>query len=234
MPFASRKSKALKNKKEKTDSDEYQQQPKLIANNKSQNAFENNNNNTYLNANRTAFGNLDRPLQQIDHNSKTNTTNGSAKREIKIETSDMEVFGVGSEKSIVRNPSQNDCSSTISTKTTQTTTKIIKQNQKHFNFTNTSNAQIKQTAQKTSTAQKHQPYSASLVNNGFGFGFDLRGGEVDNQLTYIVNVQPNGDAARKGLADGMFHFFLFEYFKQFNKSSNKIYALVILNPNLES
>ena len=50
--------------------------------------------------------------------------------------------------------------------------------------------------------QKHQPYATSLVNSGFGFGFDLQGGESDNQLTFIVNVQPNGDAARKGLADG--------------------------------
>ena len=50
--------------------------------------------------------------------------------------------------------------------------------------------------------QKHQPYATSLVNNGFGFGFDLQGGDADNQLTFIVNVQKSGDAARKGLADG--------------------------------
>jgi hypothetical protein len=55
--------------------------------------------------------------------------------------------------------------------------------------------------------QKHQPYSTSLVNSGFGFGFDLQGGESDNQLTFIVNVQPNGDAARKGLADGKLKFY---------------------------
>lgn len=55
--------------------------------------------------------------------------------------------------------------------------------------------------------QKHQPYSTSLVNSGFGFGFDLHGGEADNQLTYIVNVQPNGDAARKGLSDGKKFYF---------------------------
>lgn len=62
------------------------------------------------------------------------------------------------------------------------------------------------------TTKKHQPYSASLVNSGCGFGFDIRGGEADNQLTYIVNVQPNGDAARKGLIDGMYflpYFILF-------------------------
>ncbi len=55
--------------------------------------------------------------------------------------------------------------------------------------------------------QKHQPYATSLVNSGFGFGFDLQGGESDNQLTFIVNVQPNGDAARKGLADGKITYF---------------------------
>lgn len=51
---------------------------------------------------------------------------------------------------------------------------------------------------------KHQPYSTSLVNSGFGFGFDLQGGDNDNQLTFIVNVHPNGDAARKGLTDGLY------------------------------
>ena len=49
---------------------------------------------------------------------------------------------------------------------------------------------------------QHQPYSTSLVNSGFGFGFDLQGGDADNQLTFIVNVHPNGDASRKGLTDG--------------------------------
>jgi hypothetical protein len=52
--------------------------------------------------------------------------------------------------------------------------------------------------------KQHQPYAANLVNDGFGFGFDLEGGDGDNQLTFIVNVQPNGDAARKGLTDGKF------------------------------
>ena len=56
------------------------------------------------------------------------------------------------------------------------------------------------TAQQTT---KH-PYSASLVNNGFGFGFDLQGGDGDNQLTFIVNCHKNGDAAKKGLSDGKF------------------------------
>ena len=56
--------------------------------------------------------------------------------------------------------------------------------------------------QQPFTQQKHQPYATSLVNNGFGFGFDLQGGDADNQLTFIVNVQKTGDAARKGLADG--------------------------------
>jgi hypothetical protein len=55
---------------------------------------------------------------------------------------------------------------------------------------------------KAQQPSQHQPYSASLVNSGFGFGFDLHGGEMDNQLTFIVNVQSNGDAARKGLKDG--------------------------------
>ena len=58
---------------------------------------------------------------------------------------------------------------------------------------------------KLSSPQKqHQPYAASLVNNGFGFGFDLQGGDGDNQLTFIDNVILNGDAARKGLADGKY------------------------------
>jgi len=66
--------------------------------------------------------------------------------------------------------------------------------------------QLAQSEQKTNAdttkPQKHHPYSTSLVNSGFGFGFDLEGGEADNQLTFIVNVKPNGDAARKGLSDG--------------------------------
>jgi hypothetical protein len=66
--------------------------------------------------------------------------------------------------------------------------------------------QLAQSEQKinveTTKPQKHHPYSTSLVNSGFGFGFDLEGGEADNQLTFIVNVKPNGDAARKGLSDG--------------------------------
>lgn len=53
-----------------------------------------------------------------------------------------------------------------------------------------------------SDKSQHQPYATSLVNSGFGFGFDLQGGDQDNQLTFIVNVQANGDAARKGLQDG--------------------------------
>ncbi len=53
---------------------------------------------------------------------------------------------------------------------------------------------------------EHQPYLTSLVNTGFGFGFDLHGGDADNQLTFIVNVHPSGDAARKGLSDGMYFF----------------------------
>jgi hypothetical protein len=57
---------------------------------------------------------------------------------------------------------------------------------------------------KTKTTNNHQPYATSLVNSGFGFGFDLQGGEIDNQLTFIVNVQQNGDAAKKGLIDGLF------------------------------
>ncbi|RNA35218.1 Intermediate filament ifa-1, partial [Brachionus plicatilis] len=48
----------------------------------------------------------------------------------------------------------------------------------------------------------HQPYMTSLTNSAFGFGFDLQGGNAENQLTYIVNVQPNGDAASKGLQNG--------------------------------
>jgi hypothetical protein len=57
-------------------------------------------------------------------------------------------------------------------------------------------------------SQTKHPYSASLVNNGFGFGFDLEGGDGDNQLTFIVNCHKNGDAAKKGLADGKFNFFV--------------------------
>jgi hypothetical protein len=60
---------------------------------------------------------------------------------------------------------------------------------------------------KTKTTNNHQPYATSLVNSGFGFGFDLQGGEIDNQLTFIVNVQQNGDAAKKGLIDGLFIYF---------------------------
>lgn len=55
-----------------------------------------------------------------------------------------------------------------------------------------------------SPQKQHQPYAASLVNNGFGFGFDLQGGDGDNQLTFIDNVIPNGDAARKGLSYGKY------------------------------
>jgi len=54
----------------------------------------------------------------------------------------------------------------------------------------------------TQPVKQHQPYAAHLVNDGFGFGFDLEGGDGDNQLTFIVNVQVDGDAARKGLTDG--------------------------------
>ena len=66
----------------------------------------------------------------------------------------------------------------------------------------TSKKQQAQSLNAETKQQKHHPYSTSLVNSGFGFGFDLQGGEADNQLTFIVNVKPNGDAARKGLSDG--------------------------------
>lgn len=72
----------------------------------------------------------------------------------------------------------------------------------------TSNVKTKQTEQITTpTKNNHHPYATSLVNSGFGFGFDLQGGEIDNQLTFIVNVQQNGDASRKGLIDGLLLFY---------------------------
>lgn len=64
-----------------------------------------------------------------------------------------------------------------------------------------SKAIAKATTGSAQQTTKH-PYSASLVNNGFGFGFDLQGGDGDNQLTFIVNCHKNGDAAKKGLSDG--------------------------------
>lgn len=70
------------------------------------------------------------------------------------------------------------------------------------------------TTRDSSKTANHHPYATSLVNSGFGFGFDLQGGELDNQLTFIVNVQPNGDAARKGLADGLY-FVFYVYFQLF-------------------
>jgi hypothetical protein len=76
------------------------------------------------------------------------------------------------------------------------------------NRTSTSSSTLVEIANSAKTAasgdkkDQHQPYSTSLVNSGFGFGFDLQGGDADNQLTFIVNVHPNGDAARKGLTDG--------------------------------
>ena len=63
----------------------------------------------------------------------------------------------------------------------------------------------------SSSRTNHHPYATSLVNSGFGFGFDLQGGEIDNQLTFIINVQPNGDAARKGLADGLCFIFIISF-----------------------
>lgn len=77
----------------------------------------------------------------------------------------------------------------------------------------TSNVKTKQTEQITTTTTKnnHHPYATSLVNSGFGFGFDLQGGEIDNQLTFIVNVQQNGDASRKGLIDGLLIFYYYYY-----------------------
>ena len=75
---------------------------------------------------------------------------------------------------------------------------------------------------KAQQPSQHQPYSASLVNSGFGFGFDLHGGEMDNQLTFIVNVQTNGDAARKGLKDGNLSHFLNNNCLNFKFSTNVV------------
>ena len=99
-------------------------------------------------------------------------------------------------------------SSTTTTSSTNPSSILASMNKISKKTSIQSQSSIEQQHAQTKPQQKHQPYATSLVNSGFGFGFDLQGGEADNQLTYIINVKPNGDAARKGLSDGKNSVFL--------------------------
>lgn len=52
----------------------------------------------------------------------------------------------------------------------------------------------------TELQNQHKNIIPIVYNSGFGF--DLHGGILDNQLTFIDNVNPNGNAAKKGLKNG--------------------------------
>lgn len=108
-----------------------------------------------------------------------------------------------------KNEQQGAINTYQTSKTENSLDKITDRSSEDDAYESMSSSKLKQNPKKVtgspkpaSAVKQHQPYAAHLINNGFGFGFDLQGGDTDNQLTFIVNVQSNGDAARKGLSDG--------------------------------
>ncbi|CAF0710182.1 unnamed protein product [Brachionus calyciflorus] len=102
-------------------------------------------------------------------------------------------------KSAKKSKKKNEYENTIKNQIDEKNQEFQKVPSETANLNRVPNAFDKITSEPT---KQHQPYTTNLVNSGFGFGFDLQGGDQDNQLTFIINVQPNGDASRKGLQDG--------------------------------